>query len=87
MYIFPLIQGSELVHIAVEAVGAAHRHLLGAGPVAEAAHLHSRTLKLLVSKLSDDNLTEFTRDQALGASLLLVYYEVSLFIDEQKGAT
>ena len=77
-HILPMIHASSLVHTAVEAVGAAHRHLLGAGTKEEATYFHSKTLHQLASTLSESDHNNFARDQALGATLLLVYYEIVL---------
>ncbi len=78
-YILPLIHSSLLVHTAIEAVAAAHLHVLGTGPLLKAEELQSKTLKLLAENLSPkSNLDDSLREQALAGSLLLVYYEVVL---------
>lgn len=78
-YILPLIHSSLLVHTAVEAVAAAHLHVLGTGALLKAEELQSKTLKLLADNLSPRiDVDDSSREQALAGSLLLVYYEVVL---------
>lgn len=78
-HILPLIHSSLLVHTAVEAVAAAHLHVLGTGALLKAEELQSKTLKLLADNLSpESNADDLLREQTLAGSLLLVYYEVVL---------
>ena len=68
-----------MVQSAVEAVAAAHQHILGVRSLSNAAASHSRALRRLVQTLShSDPAVGDSADQALGASVLLVYYEIVL---------
>ena len=75
-YILPAAHASTLVQTAVEAVAAAHQHALGVGNLSNAAVFHNRALRTLAQTLSQADPMGHVTDQALGASLLLVYYEI-----------
>lgn len=77
-YILPATHTSTLVQTAVEAVAAAHQHALGVGSLSNAAAFHNRALRTLAQTLSQTDPIGHVTDQALGASLLLVYYEIVL---------
>ena len=74
-HILPLIYSSLLVHTAVQAVAAAHLHVLGISTSRNAEVLQSQTLKLLADDLAGTDSDKFKED-TLAGSLLLIYYEV-----------
>ena len=77
-YILPAAHASTLVQTAVEAVAAAHQHALGVGSLRNAAVFHNRALRTLARTLPQVDPVGQVTDQALVASLLLVYYEIVL---------
>jgi len=75
-YILPLVNSSQLVHVAIEAVAAAHLHVLGTASLVDAERLQLKTFQLLAKYLSNGQEDGSLVEQALAGSLLLIYYEV-----------
>jgi len=70
------VNSSQLVHVAIEAVAAAHLHVLGTASLVDAERLQLKTLQLLAKYLSNGQEDGSLVEQALAGSLLLIYYEV-----------
>lgn len=80
-HILPLVHSSPLVRVSVEAVAAAHLHVLGTASLINTTDLQSEALRLLSvclnSAITDPDGP--SGEECLIASLLLIYYEVNWF--------
>lgn len=76
LYVLPLASSSAQVLRAVEAVAAAHLHLLGVESPYLAMRLHSQSLNLLATQVARPNLDEVSRQNSVAGSILLIYYVV-----------
>ena len=76
LHVLPLVSSSTQVQRAIEAVAAAHLHLLGTESSAVPARLHMQSLNLLAGQVCDPHPDEASRRNSLAGSLLLIYYEV-----------
>lgn len=79
-HVMPLAASSVQVRGAVEAVAAAHLHLLGLDSRQQADRLHSESLRLLAADVSDSDVDDVSRLNSLAGSLLLIYYEVGTYL-------
>lgn len=77
LHVLPLAFSSTQVQRAIEAVAAAHLHLLGTESLAVPARLHTQSLNLLAAEVCDPHPDQASRRNSLAGSLLLIYYEVS----------
>lgn len=75
-HVLPQVSRSRLVRAAVEAVAAAHLHVLGATSSHCAATLQLKALRQLSIDVRRRDLSDDLREQVVTASLLLIYYEV-----------
>lgn len=79
LHVLSLTSWSMQVQSAVEAVAAAHLHLLGVESPAVPARLHTQSLSLLAAEVCNPHLDQVSRQNSLAGSLLLIYYEVCDF--------
>lgn len=75
-HLLPLVKSSSVVLGAVETMSTAHLHMLGIRPFADAGEMHTKSLQLLSKHLASSPLDESSKEAALTATLLMVYYEV-----------
>lgn len=74
-----MVHSSPLVRITIEAVAAAHLHVLGTSTLTNASSLQCEALRLLSSNLASigNDPKDPSGEESLVATLLLIYYEVS----------
>lgn len=79
LHVLPLASSSPPVQRAIEAVAAAHLHLLGVETSVIPARLHTQSLSLLAAEVCAPHRDHASRRNSLAGSLLLIYYEVCKF--------
>ena len=79
IYVLPLALSSIQVQRAIEAVAAAHLHVLGVESPAVPTNLHTQALNLLAAEVCAPQQDHISRRNSLVGSLLLIYYEACEF--------